>query len=137
MSHDLSTTAGKIADFRQRREEAAVPSGQAAVDKQHARGKNTARERIEMLLDPDSFVEFDALREAVRRFAEAEIAPHIAAAVAEAEAEGIGAKAVTPFLLDRLYQLTEGRSLGANIALVLNNARFAAAIAREFGAAPG
>ena len=61
MSHDLSTTAGKIADFRQRREEAAVPSGQAAVDKQHARGKNTARERIEMLLDPDSFVEFDAL----------------------------------------------------------------------------
>lgn len=61
MSHDLSTTAGKIADFRQRREEAAAPAGQGAVEKQHSRGKNTARERIEMLLDPDSFVEFDAL----------------------------------------------------------------------------
>ncbi|MBK4121675.1 propionyl-CoA/long-chain acyl-CoA carboxylase carboxyl transferase subunit [Kocuria rhizophila] len=61
MSHDLSTTAGKIADFRQRREQAAAPAGQGAVEKQHSRGKNTARERIEMLLDPDSFVEFDAL----------------------------------------------------------------------------
>ncbi|KUP28077.1 acyl-CoA carboxylase subunit beta [Kocuria rhizophila] len=61
MSHDLSTTAGKIADFRQRRDEAAAPAGQGAVEKQHSRGKNTARERIEMLLDPDSFVEFDAL----------------------------------------------------------------------------
>ena len=65
------------------------------------------------------------------------LAPLIARAQAEADAQGIAAKAVTPFLLDRLYQLTEGRSLGANIALVLNNARFAAAIAREFGAAPG
>ena len=74
--------------------------------------------------------------------AEAEIpagilAPLIARAQAEADAQGIAAKAVTPFLLDRLYELTEGRSLGANIALVLNNARFAAAIAREFGAAAG
>jgi pseudouridine-5'-phosphate glycosidase len=74
--------------------------------------------------------------------AEAEIpsgilAPLIAQAQAEADAEGIAAKAVTPFLLDRLYTLTEGRSLGANIALVLNNARFAAAIAREFGTAAG
>ncbi len=37
---------------------------------------------------------------------------------------------MTPFLLDRLFTLTEGRSLTANIALVLNNARLAAAIAR-------
>ena len=71
--------------------------------------------------------------------AEAEIpagilAPLIERAQAEADAQGIAAKAVTPFLLDRLYELTEGRSLGANVALVLNNARFAAKIAREFGA---
>ena len=65
------------------------------------------------------------------------LAPLIARAQSEADAQGIAAKAVTPFLLDRLYELTEGRSLGANIALVLNNARFAAAIAREFGAAAG
>ncbi|EAR52198.1 indigoidine synthase A family protein [Oceanicola granulosus HTCC2516] len=63
------------------------------------------------------------------------LAPLIARALADAEAEGIGQKAVTPFLLDRLFTLTEGRSLEANISLVLNNARLAAAIARELGAA--
>lgn len=66
--------------------------------------------------------------------AEAEIAadtlaPVIAQALAEAEAQGIAAKAVTPFLLQRIFELTEGRSLTANIALVLNNARLAAGIA--------
>jgi propionyl-CoA carboxylase beta chain len=61
MSHDLSTTAGKIADFRDRLAQAAVPSGPAAVEKQHAKGKHTARERIDLLVDPESFVEFDAL----------------------------------------------------------------------------
>ncbi|NHB77297.1 pseudouridine-5'-phosphate glycosidase [Rhodobacter calidifons] len=66
----------------------------------------------------------------------AEIMPQIEAALAEAEARGIAAKAVTPFLLQRIFDLTEGRSLTANIALVLNNARLAAAIAREL-AAPG
>lgn len=59
--YDLSTTAGKLADFYARRERSYVPSGEAAIEKQHARGKNTARERIEMLLDEGSFVEFDAL----------------------------------------------------------------------------
>ena len=49
---------------------------------------------------------------------------------AEAEAQGIAAKSVTPFLLQRIFELTEGRSLASNIALVLNNARLAAAIAR-------
>lgn len=58
-----------------------------------------------------------------------EIVPHIEAALAEAAAKGIAAKAVTPFLLDRIFELTGGRSLDANIALVLNNARLAAAIA--------
>ena len=47
------------------------------------------------------------------------------------QAQGIAAKAVTPFLLNRIFELTEGRSLAANIALVLNNARLAAAIARH------
>ncbi|KEO51885.1 pseudouridine-5'-phosphate glycosidase [Thioclava pacifica] len=64
-----------------------------------------------------------------------EIVPVIEAALAEAEAQGIAAKAVTPFLLSRIFELTEGRSLEANIALVLNNARLAAAIAGEITAA--
>lgn len=58
------------------------------------------------------------------------ITPAIEAALAEAEAQGIAAKEVTPFLLDRIFQITEGRSLASNIALVLANARLAAAIAR-------
>ncbi|MGM0929739.1 MAG: acyl-CoA carboxylase subunit beta [Actinomycetota bacterium] len=58
---DLHTTAGKIADFRRRQAESLQPSGAEAIEKQHARGKNTARERIEMLVDEGSFVEFDAL----------------------------------------------------------------------------
>ncbi len=59
------------------------------------------------------------------------ITPVIEQALAEAEAQGIAAKAVTPFLLQRIFELTGGRSLEANIALVLNNARLAAAIATE------
>ncbi|MCA0272465.1 MAG: pseudouridine-5'-phosphate glycosidase [Proteobacteria bacterium] len=59
-----------------------------------------------------------------------EIVPHIERALAEAAAQGIAAKAVTPFLLQRIFELTGGRSLEANIALVLNNARLGAAIAR-------
>lgn len=58
-----------------------------------------------------------------------DITPHIEQALAEAAAQGIAAKAVTPFLLQRIYELTGGRSLTANIALVLNNARLGAAIA--------
>lgn len=62
-------------------------------------------------------------------------APEMRAAIdtanSEAAAQGISGKAVTPFLLDRIYQLTEGRSLTANIALVRNNARLASAIAEE------
>ncbi len=59
------------------------------------------------------------------------LAPVIAQALAEAEAQKISAKAVTPFLLDRIFTLTEGRSLAANIALVRNNAALAAKIAAE------
>ena len=61
--------------------------------------------------------------------ARAEIMPVVEAALAEAAAQGIAAKAVTPFLLQRIFEMTEGRSLDANIALVLNNARLGAAIA--------
>jgi pseudouridylate synthase len=59
----------------------------------------------------------------------AEITPIIEAALVEATTQGILGKAVTPFLLQRIYELTNGRSLVANIALVRSNARLAAAIA--------
>lgn len=59
----------------------------------------------------------------------ATLAPFIAQALSEADAQGISAKAVTPFLLQRIFELTEGRSLTANIALVRNNAQLASRIA--------
>lgn len=61
----------------------------------------------------------------------ADLAPVIAQAQSEAVAQGVSGKAVTPFLLQRIFELTEGRSLTANIALVRNNARLAAEIAKE------
>ena len=57
--HDMSTTAGKLADLRDRYHEAVTASGEAAIAKQHAKGKKTARERIELLLDAGSFEEID------------------------------------------------------------------------------
>ncbi len=57
------------------------------------------------------------------------IGPIIEAALQDAKTAGIAAKEVTPFLLDRIFALTKGRSLQSNIALVLNNARLAAQIA--------
>ncbi|MCM2453094.1 pseudouridine-5'-phosphate glycosidase [Agrobacterium vitis] len=54
---------------------------------------------------------------------------YIGRALAAAEREEITGKAVTPFLLDAIYHLTDGRSLTTNIALVENNARLAAEIA--------
>ena len=59
----------------------------------------------------------------------ATLAPIIAQATADAEAHAITGKAVTPYLLQRIFELTEGRSLTANIALVRNNARLGAEIA--------
>ncbi|GAA4111302.1 acyl-CoA carboxylase subunit beta [Enteractinococcus coprophilus] len=59
---DITTTAGKLEDFFHRREAALLPTGHGPVDRQHARGKQTARERIDALLDDGSFVEFDQLR---------------------------------------------------------------------------
>ncbi|MDP3208101.1 MAG: acyl-CoA carboxylase subunit beta [Rhodoglobus sp.] len=56
---DLFTTAGRIADLKVRYHEAVTASGEAATAKQHAKGKKTARERIDQLLDHGSFVELD------------------------------------------------------------------------------
>jgi pseudouridine-5'-phosphate glycosidase len=57
------------------------------------------------------------------------MAPIIATAQADAANAGITGKGVTPYLLQRIFELTEGRSLEANIALVRNNAHLAAKIA--------
>jgi propionyl-CoA carboxylase beta chain len=58
---DIHTTAGRLADLDRRVEEAGHAGSERAVAKQHARGKKTARERIDLLLDPGSFVELDEL----------------------------------------------------------------------------
>lgn len=65
------------------------------------------------------------------QIAAGDLAPVIAQAQSEADAQGVAGKDVTPFLLSRIFELTEGRSLTANIALVRNNARLAAKIAQE------
>ena len=61
-----------------------------------------------------------------------EINPEITRAVKEAEDKGISGKDITPFLLDRIKEITEGRSLEANISLVKNNARLGAEIALAY-----
>ncbi|MFF3270119.1 acyl-CoA carboxylase subunit beta [Streptomyces chrestomyceticus] len=55
----ITTTAGKLADLQRRIEEATHAGSARAVEKQHAKGKLTARERVELLLDEGSFVELD------------------------------------------------------------------------------
>lgn len=57
------------------------------------------------------------------------VAAAIDAALAAARAQGVAGKALTPFLLARLNDLTGGASLASNVALVLSNARLAAAVA--------
>ena len=57
------------------------------------------------------------------------LTPLIAKATQEAGAKGVSGKGVTPFLLQRLFELTDGASLTANVALLLNNARLASEIA--------
>jgi propionyl-CoA/long-chain acyl-CoA carboxylase carboxyl transferase subunit len=58
---DIHTTAGKLADLDQRLDAAVHSGSQRAIEKQHAKGKLTARERVERLLDDGSFVELDEL----------------------------------------------------------------------------
>jgi len=56
---DIHTTAGKLADLERKMSDAVHAGSAAAVEKQHAKGKKTARERVMMLLDADSFTELD------------------------------------------------------------------------------
>jgi propionyl-CoA carboxylase beta chain len=58
---DPHTTAAKLADLEQRRYEAIHAGTARQVERQHAKGKMTARERVEALLDQGSFTEFDEL----------------------------------------------------------------------------
>ena len=58
---DPHTTAGKVADLQRRRDEAIHAGSQRAVERQHAKGKMTARERVDRLLDEGSFIEFGEL----------------------------------------------------------------------------
>jgi propionyl-CoA carboxylase beta chain len=58
---DIHTTAGKLADLEARLDEAVHAGPERAIEKQHSKGKLTARERVQRLLDKDSFVELDEL----------------------------------------------------------------------------
>ena len=58
---ELHTTAGKLNDLERRLDEAVHAGSARAVEKQHAKGKMTARERIQKLFDEGSFVELDEL----------------------------------------------------------------------------
>ena len=64
----------------------------------------------------------------------AELEGWISAALAAAKAEGIAGKAVTPFLLGQLAEVSAGRSLAANRALLIDNAKVAAEIACAYAA---
>jgi len=60
-THRRPTSQERIEQLRQLKAAAALGGGADAIERQHARGKLTARERLELLLDPGSFVETDAL----------------------------------------------------------------------------
>ncbi len=64
----------------------------------------------------------------------AEVEGHIARAMAEMAREGVSGKAVTPYLLAKMKEVTEGRSLAANLALIRNNARVGGQIASALSA---
>jgi propionyl-CoA carboxylase beta chain len=59
-SGQLPTNEERTARLTAMRERSRLGGGQSRIDQQHARGKLTARERIDLLLDPGSFVELDA-----------------------------------------------------------------------------
>ncbi|HEY2193750.1 MAG TPA: acyl-CoA carboxylase subunit beta [Actinomycetospora sp.] len=58
---DVHTSAGKLADWYRRQDDVVHAGSERAVERQHARGRKTARERIDLLLDEGSFLEFDAM----------------------------------------------------------------------------
>ena len=64
----------------------------------------------------------------------AEISPHIEQALRDMNAKGLTGKETTPYLLARIVEITGGRSLTANIALMKNNARKAAKVAAAYAA---
>ncbi|HLA87861.1 MAG TPA: pseudouridine-5'-phosphate glycosidase [Anaerolineales bacterium] len=66
----------------------------------------------------------------IAAIAKSEMDPIIARASAEAIKQGIHGQKLTPFLLSRIRELTKGKSLKANLALLLNNALLAAEIAK-------
>ena len=59
----MKTSEERLKDLRVRKAQSEAGGGQARIDAQHNRGKMTARERLELLLDDGSFQEFDALVE--------------------------------------------------------------------------
>ena len=59
----MPTNEERVERLRAKRAESLLGGGQARIDQQHARGKLTARERLELLLDAGSFVELDAFVE--------------------------------------------------------------------------
>ncbi|MEL6784749.1 MAG: pseudouridine-5'-phosphate glycosidase [Pseudomonadota bacterium] len=65
-----------------------------------------------------------------------EMQGHIEKALGEAVDQDVSGKSVTPFLLSRIVELTGGRSLETNVALIVNNARVAADIAVAMGRGP-
>jgi propionyl-CoA carboxylase beta chain len=58
---DIHTTAGRLDDLQERLEAAVHAGSERAIEKQHAKGKRTARERVAALLDEGTFVELDEL----------------------------------------------------------------------------
>jgi pseudouridine-5'-phosphate glycosidase len=72
--------------------------------------------------------------EAADEIPRGEMSGFIEIAVADAAARGVAGKAVTPYILSRLVEITDGRSLRANIALVQSNARLAAQLASAMAA---
>lgn len=65
-SQTFATSAGqgtassqRIAAVLERKKKSAIGGGQSRIEKQHAKGKLTARERVELLLDEGSFIEYD------------------------------------------------------------------------------
>jgi len=71
-----------------------------------------------------------------REIPESQLKPLISQAWKDAETKGITGKAVTPYLLQRLFELTDGKCLQTNVALIIDNARVAAQIAVELKKMP-
>lgn len=90
--------------------------------------------RAQWLLGLESGVLLSTPVPEAEALAREEVDGWIDAALNEADAQGIGGKAVTPFLLSRIKELSGGRSLKANIALVRNNAQVGARLALALAA---